>query len=242
MGNAGITRTVEFAAPPAANASNPPASGEAAVASSKGPASRAAGRSTASSGAARPGAASATKRTASAAKSRGASSPTTGRPSGKHADPASSCPIKINGPALLESATNGNADAFIAYRAADPLLRGPLLEERDYAGRSVLHLAAWHGHCHVLHELLRPLSGAAPAMDWAKHVTRAGNTVLHTAAQAGRTDALQLLVQQRNAHVMASTRNRRNETPQEAAVTYNQTAAAQPLMRFHGAELRPVAL
>jgi hypothetical protein len=150
--------------------------------------------------------------------------------------------VSIDPKALLSAAVAGDVDPFIMYRAGDPLLRGALLDARDYSGRSVLHLAAWHGHTALLNELLRPLSGNAPSIDWLKHVTRAGNTVLHTAAQSGRTDTLHFLLQQRGAHVMAAGRNRKNESVVDAAMSYQHAEAAQVLSRFHGAEMRPVTL
>lgn len=181
------------------------------------------------------------KRSASASGRASSAAPAASK---SHADPLNPAPRPpaINGPSMLAAATNGIAEPFVVYRAADPFLKGGLLDVRDFSGRSVLHLAAWHGHSHVLHELLRPLGGTAPAVDWTKHVSKQGNTVLHAAAQGGHIAAVQLVTQQRHAHVMAAARNRRNESPQQAAETYQQHDAAQFLIRFHSAEPRAVPL
>ncbi|PWV12078.1 hypothetical protein C3747_54g175 [Trypanosoma cruzi] len=93
---------------------------------------------------------------------------------------------------LLAAAAEGNTAVFQKLREDDPLLSRGFDNVRDYSGRTILHIAAWHGHTNVLRTLLQA-SPSVPIIELRALRSNNGNTVLHSAAQGGRADVVQWL-------------------------------------------------
>lgn len=122
---------------------------------------------------------------------------------------------------LFEAAASGSDEAvFHRLRAVDPSLTNGFVRCLDYSGRSLLHIAAWHGQLRVLQILLAP-EPAAPMLDLRAMVAaKSGNTILHAAACGGQAAVAEWL---RYAHpsagpLLLSMRNARNMTAAECAM------------------------
>lgn len=149
---------------------------------------------------------------------------------------------------------NGPATALREIRSYSEREPAVVIECCDASGRSLLHEAAWSGSVELFQELLalairaghtRPT--ATSMQLWAsehhniaawtqapsKYVTaNAGNTVLHTAACAGRADLCDWMLRQGAVFVaMAQSRNKRGMRPLECATERGHIEAAQVLAR-----------
>lgn len=150
--------------------------------------------------------------------------------------------------------------ALREIRAASEKDPSIILEACDASGRTLIHEAAWSGSIELFQELLalaiRAGNTRPTAMSmqlWAseqhniaawttipnegyqgpRYVTaNAGNTVLHTAATAGRTDLVDWMLRQGAVFVaMAQTRNKRGLRPLESAAERGHLDTAQVLAR-----------
>lgn len=91
------------------------------------------------------------------------------------------------------AASGHDLHIFQQLRVVDPQLTAGFADCVDYAGRSLLHTAAWHGQLAVLQILLAP-TPAVPLLDLRGYVTRqSGNTILHAAACGGQMAVTQWL-------------------------------------------------
>lgn len=148
--------------------------------------------------------------------------------------------------ALLQAAVAGHLAPFEAVRAEDPLLMHGFDGVADYAGRTVLHLAAWHGHVALLDALLRAVvvdkgSARAPCIPWDKYVSHAGNTVLHTAATGGHVPVVEWLLSARGIDGVVARRNSKGFTAAHCAMEAGAAAIAAMLERHQPYALRPVS-
>ncbi|KAK7201461.1 C2 domain/Ankyrin repeats (3 copies)/Ankyrin repeat [Novymonas esmeraldas] len=134
---------------------------------------------------------------------------------------------------LLEAAATGSdVGIFDVLRAVDPSLTEGFLGCRDYAGRSLLHVAAWGGQLRVLQTLLSP-EPVAPMLDLRSVVAaKSGNTILHAAACGGHAEVAQWL---RYSHPTAGPlllhmRNARGMTAAECAMEAGFSQVARILI------------
>lgn len=143
---------------------------------------------------------------------------------------------------LFESAATGHdLGVFQKLRKADPFLSYGFLDCRDYAGRTLLHVAAWNGQLAVMEILLSseaashadvPLSRGAEEEvlgDKGRLLrgslllnllsSQGGNSILHAAAMGGRKEVLTWIMQSSNREYLQlkNQRNERGQTPAEAA-------------------------
>lgn len=161
---------------------------------------------------------------------------------------------------MIRSGGSSVGTALREIRAASEKDPSVVLEACDASGRTVLHEAAWSGTVELFQELLSlairagNTRGTAMSMQlWAneqhniaawstvqpegyqgpKYVTvNAGNTVLHTAATAGRSDMVDWMLRQGAVFVaMAQTRNNRGLRPLESAAERGHLETAKILAR-----------
>lgn len=161
---------------------------------------------------------------------------------------------------MIRSGGNAAGSALREIRAASEKDPSVILEACDSTGRTLLHEASWSGSVELFQELLalaiRAGNTRPTAMSmqlWAseqhniaawttippegycgpKYVTaNAGNTVLHTAATAGRSDLVDWMLRQGAVFVaMAQTRNKRGLRPLESAAERGHIETAQILAR-----------
>ena len=145
----------------------------------------------------------------------------------------------------LMAAVAGDASVFDSMREIDPLLAYGFDKVRDFSGRTVLHLAAWYGHIHVLEALLKPVidGGASrrPTLKYDALISDNGNSVLHSAAIGGDPQTLLWLLQNaRGIEPVANMPNKRGLSPMQAAREVGNQAAADILLRYEPSHLRPV--
>lgn len=129
-------------------------------------------------------------------------------PEREYADPKS----------LLDAAMKGKVHVFERLRAMDPLLTNGFEHIRDYAGRTILHIAAWYGQTAVLDTLLRVTNSASPLLNMASLTTKTGNTVLHTAVQGGHAGTVEWLMLHPGLQQLISSRNARGLLPIDCAM------------------------
>jgi ankyrin repeat protein len=127
---------------------------------------------------------------------------------------------------LLSAAINGDVEAFRRIRALDPLLTRGIEDVRDYSGRTVLHLAAWHGRTEVL-EVLLSSNPLPPTLSLSTLLSKNGNTVLHSAVSGGNPATVEWLAFHPALQVALNSRNIRGMTPADVATEsgFRQIAA-----------------
>ncbi|KAH8613090.1 C2 domain [Trypanosoma vivax] len=117
---------------------------------------------------------------------------------------------------LLCAAAEGDVSIFQKLREADPQLSRGFEKIRDYSGRTILHIAAWHGHTHILKVLLQPIP-VVPLLELRALRSINGNTILHSAAQGGHAEVVQWLRFCTSAVGLVGLRNTRGATATECA-------------------------
>lgn len=134
---------------------------------------------------------------------------------------------------LLEMAAKGGDLAMFHHlREVDPALTSGFASCVDYAGRSLLHIAAWHGQLRVLQILLAP-TPVVPMVDlYTLVAATSGNTILHAAACGGQAEVAQWL---RYSHptagpLLLAARNLRGMTAAECAAEAGFPQVAALLM------------
>ncbi|CUG70396.1 Hypothetical protein, putative, partial [Bodo saltans] len=129
----------------------------------------------------------------------------------------SSTSLKLYDPvqSLLDSARQGAVAPFEAIRAADPLLFRGFSQVVDFSGRSLLHIAAWHGQIDVLHVLLRGPTVPTPAVLSA--TSKNGNNILHAAVYGGHAPTVEFLLLHPLLQALASQPNSRGMLPIDSA-------------------------
>jgi hypothetical protein len=157
---------------------------------------------------------------------------------------------------MIRSGGTAAGNALREVRAASDKDPSVVLEACDATGRTLLHEAAWTGTIELFQELLalairagntRPtamsmqlwaseqhnIAAWTTPSETSKYVTpNAGNTVLHTAAAAGRSDLVDWMLRQGAVFVaMAQTRNKRGLRPLESAAERGHMETAQILAR-----------
>lgn len=130
------------------------------------------------------------------------------------------------------SSTGRNTEVFRRMRELDLQLDGGFTSCRDYAGRTLLHVAAWHGQTEVLRILLSPLP-RPPLLDLRSLVsTLSKDTILHSAAKGGQEVVILWI---RTAYpsiaaLLQEQRNARGWTPGECAMASGFRDAAELLI------------
>lgn len=121
---------------------------------------------------------------------------------------------------LLEAAASGRDVAiFHTVRMMDPRLTRGFTDCVDYAGSTLLHIAAWNGQLAIVQLLLGPYP-ELPELDLAALRTRsAGNTILHAAASGGQLEVVHWLLYSHPTagSLLRHARNLRHMTPADCA-------------------------
>lgn len=120
----------------------------------------------------------------------------------------------------LEAAIRGDLQWFEEVRSVDPLLQRGFESIRDFSGRTMLHLAAWHGHTEILATLLRgggnANGGPLPTvLNWTSHN---GNTLLHSAVLGAHPATVEWLVLNQFCQSLLSLRNAKGQLPVDCAM------------------------
>ena len=140
--------------------------------------------------------------------------------------PINTCPAYTDKAKILVAAAKGDVVFLSKLKEADRQLSQGFAGVCDYAGRNVLHLAAWHGQVAVLEMLL--VGGAA--LSTTSAVSSSGNTILHCAAYGGDPQTVEwLLFQPLLCKSMIHAKNRRLMTPIEVATEVGHTAVVSLL-------------
>jgi hypothetical protein len=178
--------------------------------------------------------------TSSAAKTRGASAKS--RSPVRHVDTQQqqgqrrvggpmALPEYADAQALLAAAARGDVQVFQRLRAVDPLLTHGFENIRDFSGRTLLHIAAWHGQTAILETLLRVANSASPLLNVASLTSKNGNNVLHSAVQGGHPATVEWLSLHPGLQTLISSRNARGLLPIDCAV---QAGFADVVAVFQG--------
>ena len=133
--------------------------------------------------------------------------------------------------ALFEAAAKGKVAVFERIRAVDPLLTHGFEAVRDFSGRTVLHIAAWHGQTSVLETLLRVGNSASPLLNLASLTSKNGNNILHTAVQGGHPSTVEWLMLHPGLQALISSRNAKGLLPIDCAM---QAGFADVVAIFQG--------
>lgn len=130
------------------------------------------------------------------------------------------------------AATGSRLDVFHRLRLIDPQLDGGFCTCVDYAGRTLLHVAAWHGQTELLRILLSPVP-LPPLIDLRSLVSRwSQDTIFHSAAKGGQVRSIVWI---RNAFpticaILQQQPNAKGWTPAECALASGFREVAEILV------------
>jgi hypothetical protein len=132
----------------------------------------------------------------------------TAAPLPEYADPES----------LFDAAVKGKVPVFERILAVDPLLAHGFDAVRDFSGRTILHIAAWHGQTAILETLLRVSNSASPLLNLASLTSKNGNNILHSAVQGGHPGTVEWLTLHPGLQTLISSRNAKGLLPIDCAM------------------------